>query len=90
MNPMNSGVYRAIIGTAVAAVSLFAIASMCMDAAINSMVKDCVQLGGFRHEDKVYYCTRIRPNPVRPSAGTLSLSPDVDDSGEGSEEGEQR
>ena len=61
-----------------------------MDAAIDSVLKDCTQLGGFRHEDKVYVCTRIRPQPLREPTHEVPLTPDLPDSGEGSEEGEQR
>lgn len=55
------------------AIAMFAAVSWSMDAAVNGVIKDCMSLGGFRHEDKVYVCTRVKADLVQPSTGGVEL-----------------
>lgn len=77
----------AAICASVCLMGLFLIGiSYSMDAAVNGVVADCTQLGGFRHEDKVYTCTQIRPNPIRASTHSVPLQPEFAEGGEETEQ----
>lgn len=60
--------------------------SFSMDAAVSSVVSDCRQLGGFRHEGKVYHCTTIRSNGIQSPTHEVPLQPEFSEGGQEAEQ----